>query len=96
MVTPPSRRAPCTVPLRRIIKYARGDYGLAAFTLRIEGMHCGSCIRRVSQALAAAPAVRVEEVRLGAARLSSDSDPLPIDSALAALRKAGYTAHLES
>ena len=25
---------------------------MAEFTLRIDGMHCGSCVRRVSQALA--------------------------------------------
>ena len=29
---------------------------MAEFTLRIDGMHCGSCVRRVSQALAAVPA----------------------------------------
>lgn len=69
---------------------------MAAFTLRIDGMHCGSCIRRVSQALASAPDVSVQEVRLGAARLTSAQDPPPVESALAALRKAGYSAQLES
>ena len=32
------------------------------FTLFIDGMHCGSCIRRVTQALSSVPDVRVEEV----------------------------------
>jgi copper chaperone len=63
------------------------------FTLRIEGMHCGSCVRRVSQALAAAPGVEVSEVRIGAARLTAPDGPAP---AIAALAKAGYAAHLES
>jgi hypothetical protein len=38
----------------------------------------------------------VEEVRIGAARLTSKENPPPIESALAALAKAGYTAHLET
>ncbi|MGA9670858.1 MAG: heavy metal-associated domain-containing protein [Terracidiphilus sp.] len=66
--------------------------------MRIDGMHCGSCIRRVSQALASAEGVTVKEVRLGAARLSatnSAGESAPVDLAVAALAKAGYTARLE-
>jgi copper chaperone len=66
------------------------------FTLRIDGMHCGSCIRRVSQALASAQGIEVEEVRLGAARLRSIEGPAPVQKALTALEKAGYRARLES
>jgi copper chaperone len=66
------------------------------FTLKIEGMHCGSCVRRVSRALAATPGVVVNEVRVGAARLSAPEDPLVMESAMAALAKAGYASHLES
>lgn len=66
---------------------------LAEFTLLIEGMHCGSCIRRVTQALAAAGDVQVEEVRLGAARVQSSADSP--ERAIAALAKAGYAARLE-
>jgi copper chaperone len=69
---------------------------MAEFTLRIEGMHCGGCVRRVSQALAATPGVEVKEVSVGAARLSSTEEPAPVDLAIAAVAKAGYTAHLES
>jgi len=69
---------------------------MAEFTLRIDGMHCGACVRRVSQALDAAPGVTVEEVRIGAARLSSKEDPLPIERAIAAIEKAGYKAQVES
>ncbi len=68
----------------------------AEFTLRIEGMHCGSCLRRVSQALTSTQGLQVKEVRLGAARLNSTVDPPPVDLALAALARAGYTARLES
>ena len=43
---------------------------MAEFTLKIDGMHCGSCVRRVSQALAAAPGVAVNEVRVGRREVS--------------------------
>ena len=69
---------------------------MAEFTLRIDGMHCGSCVRRVSQALAAVPGVAVNEVRVGAARLTAAEEPAPVDLAIATLAKVGYTAHLES
>jgi copper chaperone CopZ len=66
---------------------------MAEFTLQIDGMHCGSCVRRASQALAAVDGLTVNEVRVGAARLTSAAEPAPIDLAIAALDKAGYTAH---
>lgn len=72
---------------------------MAEFTLRIDGMHCGSCVRRVGQALAQAlgstQGITVNEVRVGAARLTSAIEPAPVDDAIAALAKAGFTAHLE-
>ena len=68
---------------------------MAEFTLQIDGMHCGSCVRRVEQALASADGVKVEEVRLGAARLNASNSPASIEAAIAALAKAGYSAQLE-
>ena len=68
---------------------------MAEFTLQIDGMHCGSCIRRVEQALASTDGVEVKEVRLGAARLSAPADQASMSLAIAALAKAGYTARLE-
>ena len=61
-------------------------------------MHCGSCMQRVSQALAATPGIVVNEVRIGAARLSSDENPPPLGLAIAAIAKASYLhgAMLES
>ena len=66
------------------------------FKLKIDGMHCGACVRRVSQALAATPGVVVNEVSVGTAKLSSAEEPAPVDLAIAAVAKAGYAAHLES
>jgi copper chaperone CopZ len=68
---------------------------MAEFTLRIDGMHCGACVRRVTQALASVEGVVVNEVSVGAARLTSEIVPAPVDLAVAALAKVGFTAHLE-
>ncbi|HEY2467382.1 MAG TPA: heavy-metal-associated domain-containing protein [Terracidiphilus sp.] len=68
---------------------------MAEFVLHIDGMHCGSCVRRVAQALNSMKGVEVEEVRIGAARLKSSEENPPVDAAIAALAKAGYSARLE-
>jgi Cu+-exporting ATPase len=87
---------------RAIIKHSRGDSNntsrriMPEFVLRIENMHCGSCIRRVSRALASTKGLLIEEVRIGAARVSSSQNPAPVDQALDALAKAGYPAQLET
>jgi copper chaperone len=65
---------------------------MSEVTLKIDGMHCGACVRRVTQALERIPAAEVLEVRIGAARLKTDDAAL----AVAALAKAGYTAHPEA
>ncbi len=68
---------------------------MSEFTLRIDGMHCGACVRRVNQALASTEGLDVKEVRVGAARVASEQQPPPIDRAVEALAKAGYAAHLD-
>jgi copper chaperone len=71
---------------------------MSEFALRIDGMHCGSCVRRVSQALSQTAGVTVKEVQIGAARLESEArlgseeQTGTVDAAIAALAKAGYTA----
>ena len=45
---------------------------MAEFILHIDGMHCGSCVRRVTQALNSTEGIQVDEVRIGAARLKSE------------------------
>ncbi len=68
---------------------------MVKFTLRIDGMHCGACVRRVSQTLASTEGLKVEEVRLGAARLEAEKETEAAPRAIAALAQAGYTATLE-
>jgi copper chaperone CopZ len=59
-------------------------------------MHCGSCVRRVAQALASVEGAQAKDVQIGKARLASELDPAPVDLAIAALAKAGYAARLDS
>jgi copper chaperone len=80
--------------LSRIIKESQ-EKKMAEFTLLIDGMHCGSCIRRVTQALNSVEGVEVKEVRLGAARLIPAPGTDPTKAAVDALAKVGYNARLE-
>jgi copper chaperone len=62
---------------------------MSEVTLQVDGMHCGACVKRVTQALERIPGAEVVEVRIGAARVKTE-DPA---QAVVALAKAGYTAH---
>ena len=66
---------------------------MAEYTLLIDGMHRGSCVRRVNQALEATPGLKVGEVRVGAARVSTEELPA-VDAAIAAVVKLGFKAQL--
>ncbi|MBT9329954.1 heavy-metal-associated domain-containing protein [Paracidobacterium acidisoli] len=63
-------------------------------TLRIENMHCGACVRRVTQALERVEGVKVEEVRIGAARVEA-SEHRPAAEIVKAVERAGYAAFVE-
>jgi copper chaperone CopZ len=63
-------------------------------TLRVENMHCGACVRRVTQALEKVDGVHVDEVRIGAARVHMN-DATPENTLVGAIEKAGYRALLE-
>uniref|UniRef100_E6QK25 HMA domain-containing protein n=1 Tax=mine drainage metagenome TaxID=410659 RepID=E6QK25_9ZZZZ len=69
---------------------------MAEVNLRVEGMHCGACVRRVTQTIASAGPYTVEEVRLGAARFVAEDTATAVDVVVAALGKAGFTAHAEA
>jgi copper chaperone CopZ len=58
----------------------------------VEGMHCGACVQRVTRALSQVPGTQVDEVRVGAARIHTAEQAA--DAYLAAIRKAGFEAHL--
>jgi copper chaperone len=66
---------------------------MATLNLRIDNMHCGSCVRRVTQTINAQPNTHAQEVRVGGARIVTDAAPEQIQQALTA---AGYPAFVES
>ncbi|WP_230798193.1 heavy metal translocating P-type ATPase [Salipiger marinus] len=63
--------------------------------LAVEGMSCASCVGRVERALAAVPGVSAASVNLATERATvrGSADP---DLLIAALRKAGYEARVQS
>jgi len=66
---------------------------MATLTLRIDNMHCGSCIRRVTHTLNALPNTHAKEVRIGSAHITTAAAPGQVQQALHA---AGYPAFVES
>jgi hypothetical protein len=76
IVPPIAQQSPPNPTIRRVVNRARRDFFpraiiehkegfMAEFTLRIDNMHCGSCVRRVTQALGSLEGVEVKEVRIG-------------------------------
>ena len=63
------------------------------FTLQIEGMSCGGCVRRVTAALEAKD-VAVERVDVGTARGSFDEGAVDLDEVVAAVNALGF--HVKS
>ena len=62
-------------------------------TLEVSGMTCGSCVRHVTEALAALDGVAQVDVRLedGTVRVRDDGHT-PIEALTGALEDAGYPA----
>ncbi len=63
--------------------------------LKIENMHCGACVRRVTQTLNSIAGVQVDEVQVGAARVHLTDATVDPSALVAAISKAGYPTHLE-
>jgi len=64
---------------------------MATLEFVIENMHCGGCVRTVTQTINALPGTHAEEVRVGGARVRTDAQPAQIEESL---RNAGYPAHV--
>jgi copper chaperone len=59
--------------------------------LTIEGMHCGSCIRRVTSALANVEGVRADKVAVGSATVEYDSQQVDPDATVEAVENTGFS-----
>lgn len=61
----------------------------ARYTLAIDDMTCGHCVRAVSGALGLVPGVTVRSVAVGRAEIEASDGPT-VAAALAAVEEAGY------
>ncbi len=61
------------------------------FTIRIDGMTCGGCVRRVSTALRSIEGVEVEAVEVGQATGFIVDDDVVVADLSAALSKLGFS-----
>ncbi len=64
--------------------------------LSIEGMHCGACVRRVTNALSAVPGVQVESVDVGSAKVGFDPASVKPEQVADAVDRIGFKAHVEA
>ncbi len=61
--------------------------------LKIEGMHCDGCVRRVTSALSKTPGVHVGSVEVGSATITMEPG-VPAESAAEAVKKIGFAASI--
>ena len=63
--------------------------------LSIDGMHCGACVRRVTNALSGVEGVRVDSVEVGSAHVTFDNASVASEQIVAAVDRIGFAAHVE-
>ncbi len=56
--------------------------------LKIDGMHCGSCVRRVTSMISSIEGAKVESVEVGKAVISGDATRQEL---IAAIEGGGFT-----
>jgi copper chaperone len=62
--------------------------------LSIEGMHCGACVRRVTNALQTVPGVQLNSVEVGSAQLQFNPQEATPEQIAAAVNGIGFTAQV--
>lgn len=67
-----------------------------AMKLKIDGMHCDACVRRVTAALQKVPTVAVNHVGIGEADLVFDASGLQQQAILDAVDAIGFHAEVDS
>ncbi len=63
-------------------------------TLSIDGMHCGACVRRVTNALQGVKGVTVNTVEVGSAKVAFDADKTDAEEIAAAVGRIGFPARI--
>ena len=59
--------------------------------LRIQGMTCGHCVMSVKKGLSQLVGMKVDEVKIGGARVQYDESKVTIQDIERAVEEAGYT-----
>ena len=63
--------------------------------LTIDNMHCGSCVRRVTNALESIPGIALESVEVGSARVVIDLAKANSSEVIETLGRIGFPVHIE-
>ncbi len=62
-------------------------------TLKIDGMHCDACVRRVRTALGNVTGVQVKDVKVGSAEIELERSQATVEDAVHAINDIGFEAH---
>jgi copper chaperone len=68
---------------------------LNALRLSIEGMHCGACVHRVTNALQGVDGVEVGSVAVGSAQMTFDPNQTSAEEIAAAVNRIGFSTQIE-
>jgi len=63
-----------------------------AVSLSIEGMHCGACVRRVTDALGKIEGVQVNSVEVGSASVTFNPEQVTVEKIAGAVDQIGFAA----
>lgn len=63
--------------------------------LSVNGMHCSSCVRRVTTALEAVPGVQVQSVEVGSAQVAFDPAKATPQEIAASINRIGFQASIQ-
>jgi copper chaperone len=63
--------------------------------LAIEGMHCGACVRRVTNTLQSVEGVTVNSVEVGSANVAFNAEEITAQDITAALDRNGFPARVQ-
>jgi copper chaperone CopZ len=69
--------------------------GSQELSLRIAGMHCGACVRRVTGALEKVPGLKVKTVEVGSAAVNYDPAQAKPEDIVAAVNHIGFQAAVQ-
>lgn len=66
-----------------------------ALNLLVAGMHCGSCVRRVTTALEAVPGIQVQSVEIGSAHVVFDPGKATPQEIADSINRIGFQASIQ-